>query len=285
VAPACSPRIGDGNDETAAIVADTTAAMTETDDEAMADAAAEAAVAEETAAAMEPAAEEVAEAQEAGKATPTGNGALPVMEVVMAEAAIEWDNEPETDMVDPATPQTPIVPARARRPLVPARGDRLQRDRDEAGESLRCTCEDWKRIVALLMKPPPVRIGADIVMNSVATGRAIVIDAAVEDALAAPLHESRRRRRRRRRRGRTRLPDEQPKAAPKAKAKAPPKPRKKAADSSDDEGSDSDGDCDGGDDDDDMAWSNGKDTRTPPTTRGSRWPSGWSAAQRARERR
>ena len=316
-----APRIGDGNDETAAIVADTTAAMTETDDEAMADAAAEAAVAEETAAAMEPAAEEVAEAQEAGKATPTGNGALPVMEVVMAEAAIEWDNEHETDMVDPATPQTPIVPATGSQAVMEAAVERVKqstkmhnftsllksmkvgecvtlrggkpaeagredgtaggagtagdmraslvvradsyllvhgdrscppeeigfneietklanrfavpkpskaelsvdeaqalrkrevkqaaaaraaeraaaveaatadwyRQQAELAAELGITCEDWKRIVALLMKPPPVRIGADIVMNSVATGRAIVIDAAVEDALAAPLHES-----------------------------------------------------------------------------------------------
>jgi len=43
---------------------------------------------------------------------------------------------------------------------------------------------------ALLSKPPPVRIGNQIVMNSVLTGRAIVIDAAVEAAVAQPLHES-----------------------------------------------------------------------------------------------
>ena len=50
--------------------------------------------------------------------------------------------------------------------------------------------EDWQRIVTLLAKPPPVRIGNDIVMNSVLTGRAMVIDAAVEAAVAQPLHDS-----------------------------------------------------------------------------------------------
>ena len=55
---------------------------------------------------------------------------------------------------------------------------------------LRIGLEDWQRIVTLLSKPPPVRIGNNIVMNSVAAGRAVVIDAAVEAAVAQPLHES-----------------------------------------------------------------------------------------------
>ena len=58
-----------------------------------------------------------------------------------------------------------------------------------AGE-LGITFDDWQRIVALLSKPPPVRVAGKIVMNSVAIGRAVVIDAAVEAALAAPLRES-----------------------------------------------------------------------------------------------
>lgn len=40
--------------------------------------------------------------------------------------------------------------------------------------------EDWQRIVKLLMKPPPKRVGGQVVLNSVAIGRAIVVDAAIE---------------------------------------------------------------------------------------------------------
>ena len=49
--------------------------------------------------------------------------------------------------------------------------------------------EDWQRISTLLSTPPPVRIGNQIIMNSVLNNRAIVIDAAVEAAVAQPLHE------------------------------------------------------------------------------------------------
>ena len=46
------------------------------------------------------------------------------------------------------------------------------------------------RISDLLSKPPPMLVGSQIVMNSVSVGRAIVVDAAVQHAVAAPLHES-----------------------------------------------------------------------------------------------
>jgi len=49
---------------------------------------------------------------------------------------------------------------------------------------------DWMRISTLLSKPPPFLHGGQLVMNSVAAGRAVVIDAAIENAMAAPLHES-----------------------------------------------------------------------------------------------
>mmetsp|Transcript_18859 Transcript_18859/g.47144 ORF Transcript_18859/g.47144 Transcript_18859/m.47144 type:complete len:86 (+) Transcript_18859:850-1107(+) len=39
--------------------------------------------------------------------------------------------------------------------------------------------------------PPPMRVGNKIVMNGAAVGRAIVIDAAIENSIAAPFHESR----------------------------------------------------------------------------------------------
>ena len=60
----------------------------------------------------------------------------------------------------------------------------------ELAWELGITFEGWQRIVALLSKPPPVRVGGLVVMNSVAAGRSVVIDAAVQDAIAAPLHES-----------------------------------------------------------------------------------------------
>ena len=50
--------------------------------------------------------------------------------------------------------------------------------------------EGWQRIVTLLSKAPAARIGNQVVMHSVAAGRAIVIDAAVAAAVAEPLHES-----------------------------------------------------------------------------------------------
>ena len=40
------------------------------------------------------------------------------------------------------------------------------------------------------MKPPPKLEGSLLVMNSVAIGRAIVVDAAIEAAIAEPLRES-----------------------------------------------------------------------------------------------
>eukprot|EP00966_Prymnesium_polylepis_P250889 5801480-Prymnesium_polylepis.1 len=53
----------------------------------------------------------------------------------------------------------------------------------ELAAELGITFDDWQRIVALLSKPPPIRVGGDIVMCSVAIGRAAVIDAAVTDAV------------------------------------------------------------------------------------------------------
>ena len=50
--------------------------------------------------------------------------------------------------------------------------------------------EDWQRIVKLLMKPPPKRVGGQVVLNSVAIGRAIVVDAAIESAIGEPLRQS-----------------------------------------------------------------------------------------------
>ena len=55
---------------------------------------------------------------------------------------------------------------------------------------LSITFDDWQRIVKLLSNLPPMRVGRNIVMQSVAAGRAMVIDAAVEEAVAAPLHAS-----------------------------------------------------------------------------------------------
>eukprot|EP00966_Prymnesium_polylepis_P062242 1443904-Prymnesium_polylepis.1 len=89
---------------------------------------------------MEPAAEEVAEAQEGGKATEveaamtqTGDGALPVMEVVMvegdaSEAAVEWGDDDPTEMMDgPTTPQsTVIVPATSSKAVMEAAAERVR---------------------------------------------------------------------------------------------------------------------------------------------------------------
>ena len=52
------------------------------------------------------------------------------------------------------------------------------------------TFEYWQRITSLLMKAPPMRQGAYIIMNSVAAGRAIAIDAAINEAIAEPLRAS-----------------------------------------------------------------------------------------------
>ena len=50
--------------------------------------------------------------------------------------------------------------------------------------------EDWQRIARLLSKPPPKLVGGHLVMNSVAIGRAMVVDQAVECAVRAPLQQS-----------------------------------------------------------------------------------------------
>ncbi|KAL3913673.1 MAG: hypothetical protein SGPRY_007901, partial [Prymnesium sp.] len=60
----------------------------------------------------------------------------------------------------------------------------------ELAHELGITLENWRRISDLMSKPPPVRVGGHIVMNSAAIGRAVVIDAAVGAAVAAPLQES-----------------------------------------------------------------------------------------------
>ncbi|KAL1525321.1 hypothetical protein AB1Y20_020182 [Prymnesium parvum] len=49
---------------------------------------------------------------------------------------------------------------------------------------------DWLRIVKLLTNAPPCLEGGHIVMNSVAAGRAMIVDAAIERALGEPLRES-----------------------------------------------------------------------------------------------
>ena len=50
--------------------------------------------------------------------------------------------------------------------------------------------ENWQRVVTLLAKPPPTLHAGHLVMNSVAISRPIVIDAAIERAIAEPLHAS-----------------------------------------------------------------------------------------------
>ena len=50
--------------------------------------------------------------------------------------------------------------------------------------------EDWQRIVKLLSAPPAKHVSKWLVMNSVAVGEAVVINAAVHGALTEPLRES-----------------------------------------------------------------------------------------------
>ena len=76
------------------------------------------------------------------------------------------------------------------RAAVQAARDLWYRQQGELADELGLTFDDWQRIVALLSKPPPIRVGDKLVMCSVAIGREVVIDAAVEEAVAAPLHES-----------------------------------------------------------------------------------------------
>ncbi|KAL1525942.1 hypothetical protein AB1Y20_020768 [Prymnesium parvum] len=61
------------------------------------------------------------------------------------------------------------------------------RQQAELACELGLTLENRQRIAALLSKPPPVRIGGLTITNSVAIGRAIVIDALVENSISAPL--------------------------------------------------------------------------------------------------
>ena len=78
----------------------------------------------------------------------------------------------------------------AKRAAIEAATHAWWRQQAELAAELGITFNDWQRIATLLSKPPPMRVGGNIVLNSVAIGRAIVIDAALEHAVAAPLHES-----------------------------------------------------------------------------------------------
>ncbi|KAL3923511.1 MAG: hypothetical protein SGPRY_004195 [Prymnesium sp.] len=60
----------------------------------------------------------------------------------------------------------------------------------ELARELGITLKDWNRIADMLSRPPPVRVGRHIMMISVMIGRSIVVDAAVEEAISAPLKES-----------------------------------------------------------------------------------------------
>ena len=50
--------------------------------------------------------------------------------------------------------------------------------------------KDWQRITRLMMQPPPQHVGRYQVLNSVAIGRGIAIDAAVEKAVREPLQQA-----------------------------------------------------------------------------------------------
>ena len=50
--------------------------------------------------------------------------------------------------------------------------------------------KDWERITRLMMQPPPQHVGRYKVLNSVAMGRGIAIDAAVEQAVREPLQQA-----------------------------------------------------------------------------------------------
>jgi hypothetical protein len=50
--------------------------------------------------------------------------------------------------------------------------------------------KDWERITRLMMQPPPQHVGRYKVLNSVAIGRGIAIDAAVEQAVREPLQQA-----------------------------------------------------------------------------------------------
>ena len=77
-----------------------------------------------------------------------------------------------------------------RRAAVEAATQQWYEQQAELAAELGIGFEDWQRIVTLLSKPPPTRVGNSIVLNSVAAGEAMVIDAAIESAIAAPLHDS-----------------------------------------------------------------------------------------------
>ena len=51
------------------------------------------------------------------------------------------------------------------------------RQQAELAAELGISFENWRRISDLLSKPPPMRVGTHLVMNSVAAGRAMAIDA------------------------------------------------------------------------------------------------------------
>ena len=60
----------------------------------------------------------------------------------------------------------------------------------ELAAELGISFEKWQRIVKLLSAPPAKHVSKWLVMNSVAVGEAVVINAAVYGALTEPLRES-----------------------------------------------------------------------------------------------
>ena len=89
----------------------------------------------------------------------------------------------------------------AKRAAVEAATLEWQNDQAALAAELGISYEDWQRITKLLMCPPPKLVGGHLVTNSVAIGRAIVVDHAIQEAiredLAASVEAEKQRRDRR----------------------------------------------------------------------------------------
>ena len=78
----------------------------------------------------------------------------------------------------------------AKKAAVHAATEEWHREQALLACELGLTFDQWQRIVNLLSKPPPKLVAGCLVTNSVAIGRAIVLDEAVKEAVSAPLHQS-----------------------------------------------------------------------------------------------
>ena len=78
----------------------------------------------------------------------------------------------------------------AKRAAVEAATLEWQNDQAALAAELGISYEDWQRITKLLMCPPPKLVGGHLVTNSVAIGRAIVVDHAIQEAIREDLTAS-----------------------------------------------------------------------------------------------